>query len=90
MLYKRKLLIFNDDLILRGTYRVGIYIAELYSTMENEFEQNFKPSFKIRKIDVDLWRLAIYEFYYRKKNKDVKIILWDEIKEEDIKNYKKS
>lgn len=58
--------------------------------MENEFEQNFKASFKIRKIDVDLWRLAIYEFYYKKRNKDVKIVLWDEIREEDIKNYKKS
>ncbi len=71
------------------TYEVGIYIATFISTMENEFEQNFKASFKIRKIDVELWRLAIYELYYKKKNKDVKIVLWDEIREEDIKNYKK-
>ncbi len=57
--------------------------------MGNEFEQEFEPRFRIRKEEVPFWQLAIYELYKRKVKRDVKIVLWDEIKEEDIKFFKK-
>ena len=56
--------------------------------MEKQSGQGFKARFKMNRLEVEVWRFAIYEKFIRKK-KDVKIILWDEVKTEDIKTDKK-
>jgi hypothetical protein len=57
--------------------------------MGKELERDFKARFKISKLEVEVWRYAIYERFIRKNKENVKIVLWDEIREEDIKEKKK-
>ncbi len=57
--------------------------------MGKEIGQNFKARFKINKLEVEVWRFAIYERFIKKRKENIRIILWDEIKEEDIKENKR-
>ncbi|NPA54735.1 MAG: hypothetical protein GXO21_08755 [Aquificae bacterium] len=57
--------------------------------MGKEIGRNFEARFKINKLEVEVWRYAIYERFIKKRKENIKIILWDEIKEEDIKQERK-
>ncbi len=57
--------------------------------MGKDEKKGFTARFRIGKLEVEIWRYAIYERFIKKRIKNAKIILWDEIKEEDIKHYKK-
>ncbi len=57
--------------------------------MGKELERSFKARFKISKLEVEVWRYAIYERFIKKSKENVKIVLWDEIREDDIKEKKK-
>ena len=56
----------------------------LISTMEKHIEHSFKARFKVKKLELEVWRFAIYEKFIKKK-REAKIVLWDEInKDEDL------